>query len=132
MINLLKKERNGKIGCGGCLALVVLVPVVVIALIAVSNPRVPGPAANVPAPPAEASSRFRPGDEVQIVNDHGAETVAILADGAFIHLPNPTRVRITDGRLRTRNGAPLGYEVEVLDGEYTGTKGVAGVNALRK
>lgn len=130
-------RRDGKMGCGGCLLLVIAVPIVFAVVIMASKPpQVDGPAIQVaipsgPVKPRTDDDAFRPGQEVLIVNDHGLKIVSILSGGEFVHLPNPTRARITDGRLRSRNGVPFGYEVEVIEGEHAGLKGVAGVNALR-
>jgi membrane-associated protease RseP (regulator of RpoE activity) len=88
------------------------------------------------AAPIAAKTQLKTGDVAMLVNSEGATTVAIIHNGDFFHLPNPTRVRVLDERPkdgRTPNLTITGtLEVEVLEGLRQGMRDLAHPNAMRR
>jgi hypothetical protein len=91
----------------------------------------PLPARNVASKPQDKPTDPKTGDVVVLVNDE-LKVVSIIYEDAFLHLPNPTRVRVIDGKPRTWRIMGGLIEVEVLDGEHRGKRGLAHPNAMRR
>jgi PDZ domain len=117
--------------------------------------RVPYQSRSVEAPPESVSTPTAPdgqheptelktGDLVMLVNHHGLNFVGIIYDGETLHLPNPTRARVVDpkpreGKIKSDAGVAViemtvqdVVEVEVLDGEHRGKRGLASPRAMRR
>jgi len=89
-------------------------------------------------------TELKSGDVVNLVNHLGSDLVNIICDHEFFHLPNPTRVKVIDGQPRVgtiKSDAGVAViemtiadavEVEVLDGEHRGKRGLASTNAMRR
>jgi membrane-associated protease RseP (regulator of RpoE activity) len=88
------------------------------------------------AAPKASKTELKTGDVAMLVNSEGATTVAIVHNGDFFHLPNPTKVRVLDERPRDAKTPTLTItgtlEVEVAEGLHLGMKGLAHPNAMRR
>ena len=87
-------------------------------------------------PPIAVKTELKTGDVAMLVNSEGATTVPIIHNGDFVHLPNPTKVRVLDERPRDGKTPILTFtgtlEVEVLEGLHKGMRGLAHPNAMRR
>jgi len=129
-------------GSAGCLIIVVII--VGLAVLSMRTPLDERPTVpNIGPPPIPAlrlgdkPTELKRGDIVMLVNDE-LTIVSIIYDDAVLHLPNPSRVKVLNGKRKA--GRLMDgliemeglIEVEVMDGAHRGKRGLAHPNAMRK